>query len=445
MYRFRSLVLAVVSADSLQKPIIALMDLDTSKGGLTLDQVLEQLLEANGLYVEWGFRTEESIVNGQEERTTEWHKALVWRGGEELHQMLTEREPIEWNRIGYFQDVTMRLIAERLLPGDCAGTTIVDNELSSQTHGGLPKLGTELEFHIYHSPLNPGAYQLLQELADARQFELAEQSISSVVASMSSKSSRGSSSFGAFSELSASLFNNSSQRLGKKLGQTLQRSCRSASRHASRMRSKWIQSRSALPDMLFVTEDPAWLPKCEHMLLYLTSATWTRGTDSAALAQQVMRAQDLGIHVLLAHEMPGLGNASRNPCEFGAFFSSPHGATPTELLKRGIYKEIAVTLKGGPWRDTSMMMLCSAIDNGRSRTKAVKDKPKHLPQPASPHRLQPKLQAMARLRLRCAARTSRTLKCMEETGAPAQNVTASSSSASPSAVSLAEMPMHSGK
>ena len=375
------------------KPLICVIEPDPTRGGLSRDEVKEQLECAKrASYDKWGFAKGTTPDSGA------------------LYNALYERvAPIEWNRLHPFQAVTVRMIAVRtyLNMKELANETVVEGklmveaEIINQPLSPLPKLSRGQNVHIYCSKHNPpGAYGLID--IDLRQV----------------------------------LGGNDSKKLYS--GELV------TTKHDSGRLLRTPSLKRSVTQTLTWGRDSE-LQTYKHMLLYLTSATWTRGTDSAALAQQVMRAQDLGIHVLLAHEMPGLGNASRNPCEFGAFFSSPHGATPTELLKRGIYKEIAVTLKGGPWRDTSMMMLCSAIDNGRSRTKAVKDKPKHLPQPASPHRLQPKLQAMARLRLRCAARTSRTLKCMEETGAPAQNVTASSSSASPSAVSLAEMPMHSGK
>lgn len=36
-------------------------------------------------------------------------------------------------------------------------------------------------------------------------------------------------------------------------------------------------------------------------------------------------------------------------------------ATPPELLQRGIYSEIAVPLKGGAWREASLVLLSAAI------------------------------------------------------------------------------------
>ena len=44
------------------------------------------------------------------------------------------------------------------------------------------------------------------------------------------------------------------------------------------------------------------LAQCDHMLLYLTAQTWTRGAESDILAEEVMKAMDLHVHLLLAHE-----------------------------------------------------------------------------------------------------------------------------------------------
>ena len=65
---------------------------------------------------------------------------------------------------------------------------------------------------------------------------------------------------------------------------------------------------------------------------------------------------------LWPHEMVGSGGQeARHGCEFSAFFACEDGTTPGDLLRRGIYAKIAVPLKGGPWRETSMMMLAQAF------------------------------------------------------------------------------------
>ena len=81
------------------KPIIPVLDPDQSRGGLTKAQIKQQLIESDGKWERWGFNTDD----------------LGDDKGEELYSTLFSYEPVDWNRIGAFQDVTMRLIAERLL------------------------------------------------------------------------------------------------------------------------------------------------------------------------------------------------------------------------------------------------------------------------------------------------------------------------------------------
>jgi hypothetical protein len=60
--------------------------------------------------------------------------------------------------------------------------------------------------------------------------------------------------------------------------------------------------------------------------------------------------------------VPGdAGQEGRHGVEFGTFFSHPHGATPPALLQRGVYSAIAVPLKGGVVRTTSMLLLGMAL------------------------------------------------------------------------------------
>ena len=85
---------------------------------------------------------------------------------------------------------------------------------------------------------------------------------------------------------------------------------------------------------------------------------------SDALSQEVHRAMDLGVHVILAHEMPSEvgGQEARFGVEFGAFFyNGDAGTTPDSLLRRKIYSEIALPLRGGAWRDTSMTLLAGSF------------------------------------------------------------------------------------
>ena len=141
----------LVCATQMAKPIIALIDPDAPRGGLSMAEIHEQLLDANADYRKWGF----------DEKTTP--------NGQALYDHLFADEPIEWDRIGHYQDVTMRLIAERLLP-DVVGKTYVDREIINRKPKPMAKPAGK--FHLYCSEINPGAIEFMQEVAQERHLKL---------------------------------------------------------------------------------------------------------------------------------------------------------------------------------------------------------------------------------------------------------------------------------
>jgi hypothetical protein len=178
-FQSRNCMRELVSTTKMEKRIIALMEPDMQRGGLSVADVQEQLSSAEAShYATWGF----------DEGTPTAAKLF--------EVLLVDR--IEWNRIGvrtqlpstcgpmigwlvlrirdsthawqHFQDVTMRLIAERAL--DTTVATYVDREITSQALTPLePLSGT---FHIYCSKHNPGAKELMFEAAIALDLSLAE-------------------------------------------------------------------------------------------------------------------------------------------------------------------------------------------------------------------------------------------------------------------------------
>jgi len=298
----------LVASTVMEKPIIALMDPDASRGGMSAAELRMELFHADETCKKWGFTNPSAAAKAVSTSLPDM-KGEVWPGAQALYDHLFASEPIEWNRIGHFQDCTMRLIAERLLC-DAAGATYIDREIVSQKHNikplPLPPTGG---FHVFCSPLNPGALQLVLEVGRERGFTVLLDSEAS--------------------------------------------------------------TRKAEAGILYVTTQLDQLASCSHMLLYLARQTWTRGDDaSARLAEELSQAMDLKVvNLLLCHEMPGAGGQdSRGGCEFATFFSCPDGATPNTLLTRGIYSSIAIPLKGGPWRHISMVLMGRAL--GMSKAEA---------------------------------------------------------------------------
>ena len=315
----------LVSAVKLRKPLIAIVDPDTDRGGLSLEEIRDHLLQAEQSYDRWGF--DASTPSGRA-----LFDALTLRpsgqqsSGRQSAQESTESE-IEWNRIGVFQEVSLRLIAERLLPANhrrrsvarssentrqkpvvslCRSSSLSVNRRASQpsrsfasirihdsltytqkdiTRGtyDLPTPRSGRRFHLYCSPQVFGSLELVQEVQAAH-------------------------------------------------GLTVSVSCEAAD-----------------------------LPDCERMLVYLHKGTWRIGEASELFAQEVAAALRSGVQLLLAHEMRGVGQEVRGGVDFADFFECEQGTTPLQLLRAGIYSQIAVPLKGGSHRKVSMALLAKAL------------------------------------------------------------------------------------
>jgi hypothetical protein len=302
-FKSKNCMIELRAAVMLGKHIQPIIDLDPDRGGLTEDEVCNQLLAADAHYEKWG------LVDGPR--------------GAALSAKLFERKPIEWNRIGPFQDVTMRMIAAVALGEEKAARRRTSrlSRLSRRLSRSavLKSAGSDLDaaertcpfylegevartavvvpapeasgrkFHCFISSSNPGAPELLAEVAEKIKVDLK------------------------------------------------------------------------------TTTDISDLPASSHMLLYLTGETWTGGTRSDSFTEDVKAAVDAGTHLLLAHEMPGMpgdGQDARHGVEFATFFSCSDGATPVNLLKANIYGQIAVALKGGPWREASMVLIAQGIASG---------------------------------------------------------------------------------
>jgi len=261
-----------------RKPLIAVLEA-ADHGGLTAEDVEDQLLTGFGgesvdkLYAKWEFDMNPDPC--------------------ELAEKLFENDIIEWNRIGVMQDVTMRLIAQRLLPPKGAEETYVANEVVNHIKP-IPE-PPKCKYHMYCSDLVPGGRLLLDEVRKTPGFK------------------------------------------GFK-----------------------------------VTDQLEDLHHCCWFLVYLTGLTWTRGRASEHFADEVRTAMKAGVRLLLVHEMPGVGGQeSRHGVEFGTFFSCSNGATPPELLRAGIYTQVAVPMKGGSWRQASMALFAEELQKSTSRRQPI--------------------------------------------------------------------------
>ena len=152
----RELVLSV----ALKKPLVALLEPDASKGGLT-QAAVENLLTDDWL-ARFDFENELDEL---------WGGADV-PSAADVRAALFKEPQLEWHRLSAFQDITMRLLAERLLLGGRPAKPSVDAE-AVYLQGELervkfkanlrPRAGRDRP-HLFYSAANVGVAKLVDEL-----------------------------------------------------------------------------------------------------------------------------------------------------------------------------------------------------------------------------------------------------------------------------------------
>ena len=250
---------------------------------------------------------------------------------------------IYWERLTDFQNVTIRLVCERLLR---TGGTVYYGELSRERPRLQPPQH-RLSYHMYCSAHNARALDIVTEVAATLDAKLTR---TRYIAPPKEKESR----FGRWNTRDL----RNSRRNTRDITEAF-----SAVANAANALTQG-DDEPVKKSQIHVTRDARQLAACEHMLLYLHRETWTSGPKSAALALEVKQAMALGVHVLLVHEMPGVESERRHGVDFGAFFECAEGATPEALLAAGIYSEIALALKGGAWREVSLLQMATALSAG---------------------------------------------------------------------------------
>ena len=101
------------------------------------------------------------------------------------------------------------------------------------------------------------------------------------------------------------------------------------------------------------SSSPPRLSMASHFLLYLNQQTYG-GSEGASLEQQIRRAWDAKLKIVMIHEKdPGRGG-----CEFSNFFLT----TPQKLIEDGLYSQIAIPFEGGDGhRNVSRALLAKAL------------------------------------------------------------------------------------
>jgi hypothetical protein len=227
-----------------------------------------------------------------------------------LHEVLFDEEPLEWNRLPSFQLVTIRLLAQTMLKQQLTSSATLVPSLSPP--------GRHTKYHVFCSPNNPGALEVLLEMAmmHGQQYQVRE--ASDQVISSAALSNR-------ISEESTSSPN------------AVEVAQRTAQRRLSH--SQELASRVTLR----ITRDVADISCCSHAFVYLTKQTWESGAASDNFASLMMGMLVDKTSLVLAHEMPGIKEEQRQGCEFGTFFR----VTPKELIDKGCTTRSPLDSKAG--------------------------------------------------------------------------------------------------
>ena len=336
------------------KRIMPLVEPLLDRGGLTQKQIHDDLVAADAFYAKWGFE-------GDGGPRSDELMAALFSG---------ELEPVEWNRIGAFQDVTMRLIATiALRPPSARLLNVAPTPISRKKRNlrsvarlrSLRKAGSSSE-----ASMTTSDSESLAAIDSPTEGSLAEGSLAERSVSRTPPSRK---------KAKHKLWTDEELYLEGELARTVNVSLSAPTVHNHDFHCycsphnpgafelmKELNEKMPELDVQITRDATEGRPNAGCLVVYLTGQTWTGGARSAAFAEEVSAAMEAKIPVLMAHEMPGSGGQDeRHGVEFGTFFSCDDGATPTELLKAGIYNMIAVPLKGGKWREASMVMLAEGL------------------------------------------------------------------------------------
>ena len=164
-FRSRACARELLRAVLLSKPLISVLEPDKAAGGLSRKEI-EKILLAPGWVSAWELDGE--VAKWGE--LPQWKKAVKGdrplappTGAQIVKALFGEEPPVEWNRLAYFQQVTLRLVAERLLEPNDRGTVYVQDELGSQPLHEIP-LTNKRSYHLYVSPHCHGAKELAREM-----------------------------------------------------------------------------------------------------------------------------------------------------------------------------------------------------------------------------------------------------------------------------------------
>lgn len=300
----------LVRSVSQKKPLIAVAERETEHGGLTEKEARVQCLASGDRFDGWGFNA--NVPPAATLADALLGPACAARSGAAL--AADDGKPIVYERVGAFQQTMLRLIVQRLAP---QREMYLPGELAPRKQPLPPPAG---EFHVWCSRHNPGVRTLIEEVRHYPWHCTPKAKTHRMCVAVSPEALRA----------------------------PLPLNCPQMKRFS------W-------GDELLVTDDPDQMEQADQILLYLDRSTWAKDDRLEALVAEVLVPLQRKPRrpLLLVHETDENDKQLDGVAKFAYFFGD--GVTPAEMMKHGIYTEIAIPMKTGAYRSVSRGLLDCAL------------------------------------------------------------------------------------
>jgi len=318
------------------KYILAMLEPDaTQQGGLNqeamqalITNVKLKKMQLHELYNE--ARREGTLLPGALERPP---------AEDDVRTALFKTPPVEWNRLPHFQDVTIRLIAQR---GVFRGNAPASSKRRWTVRG----------FFGSQRASKPSRRPSLGAPVDASSELYLQDETARVKVSLSPPLS------GRKHHLFCSEFNAGALSLATELSES----------------DVFVTKGKKASAALSFTTDVDELADCDHMLILLDKRTWTSGADTAQFVEHIHLAMRVGVHISCVHELPAVVGPHRYACDFALMFNDEW--TPAHLTggPTNLYKEINLALKGEEWRQPGLVALAATLATSAREHKPIDTK-----------------------------------------------------------------------
>jgi len=289
--------------------------------------------------------------------------------GRDAETLIDKRSIIPWLRRSEFQLMSLKMIAEELIPTLPQFTTKdIARAIEAQGKDVLYMPGeisrTKLEFRkevvLYVSPYNPGAQAVAEELEDRVEGGGAKTKLHRVTELILKKPALSRSGATRNLHLDSEDVYNPDPRLQRAPSEVNLQMGAPDTFESARVpvRPTLVRGESSGERFVHTAIDRVRRmvrgtgAEATHMLLNLNAQTFI-GYNGAVLAYEVRKARMQGLPLVLVHECDPL----RDGCGFDRFLQS----TPQDLINTGLYRRLAVPLQPGAHRVISIHLLAREL------------------------------------------------------------------------------------